>query len=74
MDEEGKKFGVLEPREDGSGWAWREELDFSERGAVKRAIAVKGGREAPQLVPLEVLLAGLRADGDPGAGLLEGGR
>jgi hypothetical protein len=62
-DDEGKKFGILEPRETGEGiaWAWRENLDLSERNAVKRAVAVKAGREAPQLSPLTIPLAGLVA-------------
>lgn len=61
IDDEGKKFGILEPRVDSSGtaWVWREELSLGERTAVKRAVAVKGGREAPQLAPLTVPLAGL---------------
>ena len=39
--------------------AWREELDFSDRNAVKKAVAVKSGREAPQLVPLPLQLTNL---------------
>jgi hypothetical protein len=60
-DDEGKKFGILEPRlKDGKTvYAWREELDFSDRNAVKKAVAVKSGREAPQLVPLPLQLTNL---------------
>ncbi len=62
MDEDGRRFGILEPRlEDGRlAWSWREDLGLAERNAVKRAVMVKAGREAPQLMPLEVSLAGLR--------------
>lgn len=67
IDDEGKKYGILEPRADQGGsaaaWAWRENLDLSERGAVKRAVGVKAGREAPQLVPLLIPLAGLSSPG-----------
>jgi hypothetical protein len=61
VDDEGKKFGILEPSVAGNGptWTWREDLDLSERNAVKRAVAVKAGREAPQLAPLSLALAGL---------------
>jgi hypothetical protein len=63
VDDEGKKFGVLEPHATAGtvAWTWREDLDLSGRSAVKRAVAVKGGREAPQLVPLVVPLAGVDA-------------
>jgi hypothetical protein len=78
-DDEGKKFGVLEPgtSDSGSVWTWREDLDFSGRAAVKRAVAIKAGREAPQLAPLAMPLAGVRdnrnadQNGDQNA---EGGR
>lgn len=61
VDDEGKHYGILEPREqhDTITWTWREDLDFSERAAVKRAVAVKAGREAPQLTPLPVTLTGV---------------
>ncbi len=74
MDEEGRRFGILEPRLDGGRltWNWREDLGLSERNAVKRAVMVKAGREAPQLVPLEVSLAGVRGASD--ARGAEGGR
>ncbi len=59
MDDEGKKFGVLERRiENGKPvYAWREALDFKEQNSVKLALAVKAEREAPQLVPLDVSLS-----------------
>lgn len=61
VDDEGKKFGVLEPHSQNgvTTWVWREKLDLSERSAIKRAVGVKAGREAPQLVPLTIPLAGL---------------
>lgn len=61
VDDEGKNYGILEPQEADGGvaWTWREDLDFSERAAVKRAVAVKAGREAPQLTPLPVTLTGV---------------
>lgn len=58
VDEEGKKFGMLERAADGK-WAWREDMNLSERTALKRAVAVKAGRETPQLAALNVPLAGL---------------
>jgi hypothetical protein len=63
VDDEGKKFGILEPRgtDSGMAWTWREDLNLSERSAVKRAVSVKAGREAPQLAPLVVPLAGILA-------------
>lgn len=67
VDEDGKKFGILERGADGK-WAWREDLNLSERTAVKRAVAVKAGRETPQLAALNVPLAGLterRAEAAP---------
>ncbi|HEX2612632.1 MAG TPA: DUF3450 family protein [Fibrobacteria bacterium] len=71
VDDEGRNYGILEPRMDSAGvvWSWRENLSLSERTVVKRAVMVKGGREAPQLVPLEIPLVGLRTVGDA-----EGGR
>lgn len=63
VDEDGKKFGMLE-RADGTGpatWTWREDLSLAERTAVKRAIAVKAGRETPRLATLNISLSGLEA-------------
>jgi len=64
-DDENKKFGILERRvENGkSAWVWREDLSFAQRNAVKKAVAVKSGREAPQLVPLPLDLVGLTQEG-----------
>jgi hypothetical protein len=62
VDEDGKKFGILERKQttaDSTAWVWREDLNLSERTAVKRAVAVKAGRETPQLAALELPLAGL---------------
>ena len=58
MDEEGKNFGVLERHfEKGTpAYVWREDLSFEEKNAVKLALTVKAGREAPQLVPLSLAL------------------
>ena len=62
-DDENKKFGILEPRvvNGKTVYAWREELGFADRTAVKKAVAVKSGREAPQLVNLPVYLTNLVA-------------
>jgi hypothetical protein len=62
-DDEGKKFGILEPRRANGKtvYAWREDLNFADRTAVKKAVAVKSGREAPQLVNLPVYLTNLVA-------------
>jgi hypothetical protein len=86
VDDESKKYGILESRagDTATTWIWRENLSLSERGAIKRAVGVKAGREAPQLVPLSVPLAGLSgnasvsapaaaADTSTGA-TMEGGR
>jgi hypothetical protein len=61
VDEDGKKFGMLERATgpEGEAWTWREDLNLAERTAVKRAIAVKAGRETPQLATLNVPLTGL---------------
>jgi hypothetical protein len=62
-DDENKKFGILEPRlENGATvYKWREDLSFADRTAVKKAVAVKSGREAPQLVNLPLYLTNLVA-------------
>jgi hypothetical protein len=52
MDEEGKRFGVME-RRDGK-WAWREELSFVEKNRVREAIEVKSAKRPPQLVVLDL--------------------
>jgi hypothetical protein len=74
VDEDGRRYVILEPRLDSGRitWSWRENLSLSERNAVKKAVMVKGGREAPQLAPLDVSLLGLR--GATTAAGAEGGR
>lgn len=59
VDEEGRNFGILEKRRENGKtlWGWREKLDTQEKTAVKRAILVKAGRDAPQLIPLEITLS-----------------
>lgn len=52
MDEEGKRFGVME-RSAGK-WAWREELSFAEKNRVREAIEVKSAKRPPSLVILDV--------------------
>ena len=58
MDDEDKQFGIMEKRvENGKTvFVWREDLSFEEKNAVKLALAVKAGREAPQLVSLNLAL------------------
>lgn len=58
MDEEGKKFGVMETHiENGKAvHTWREDPSFEEKNAIKLALSVKAGKEAPQLVPLSLSL------------------
>lgn len=74
-DDENKKFGILEPRPvDGKlTYAWREDLGFADRNAVKKAVTVKSGREAPQLVVLPVTLTNLMVE-NRGTQATEGGR
>lgn len=59
MDDEEKKFGLMERRiENGRAvYAWREDLTTGEKNAIKLALTVKAGREAPQLVPLNMVLS-----------------
>lgn len=66
MDEDGKRFGVME-RRDGK-WAWREELSFAEKNRVREAIEVKSAKRPPQLVVLDLGFdAGERAAGTASA-------
>ncbi len=60
-DDENKNFGILEPRlkNGATVYVWREDLNFADRTAVKKAVAVKSGREAPQLVTLPLSLTNL---------------
>jgi hypothetical protein len=55
MDEDGKRFGVLERR--GGKWDWREDLSFAEKNRVKEAIEVKGAKAPPKLAVLDVGLS-----------------
>ncbi len=59
MDEDGKKFGMLEKTvsKEKSAFVWREDLSTEERNTIKKALAVKAGREPPQLIPLGITLA-----------------
>ena len=54
-DEDGKRLGFLERTPE--GWGTREVDDFAERLALKKAIEVKGAKQPPQLVPLEVTVS-----------------
>jgi hypothetical protein len=52
MDEEAKRFGVLERT--AKGWEWREDLGFAEKNRVRAALEVKGAKRPPQLVTLDL--------------------
>lgn len=52
MDEEGKRFGILERK--GGAWTWREELSFGEKNRLKEAIEVKTAKRPPSLVVLDL--------------------
>jgi hypothetical protein len=52
MDEEGKRFGVMERK--AGKWAWREDLSFAEKNRVREAIEVKSAKRPPQLVVLDL--------------------
>jgi len=57
MDDQEKKFGILDRvnnSKNGEEWRWREELSFTERDAVRRALEVKGTRRPPELVVLTI--------------------
>lgn len=68
MDEEGKRFGVLERQ--GGKWAWREDLAFGEKNRVREAIEVKSAKRPPQLV---VLGLGVSAGAEAAPAAPEGG-
>ena len=53
MDEEGKRFGVLE-RNAAGGWDWREDPGFEQKNRIKSAIEVKGAKRPPQLAILDL--------------------
>jgi len=75
MDEEGKKFGILERKapgmEPGSArpgetlWEWREDPGFAEKNLIRAAMEVKSAKRPPQLVALELGIATGKA-GNPG--------
>lgn len=52
MDEDAKRFGILEKTE--KGWEWREDLGFSEQNRVREALEVKSAKRPPQLVTLDL--------------------
>jgi chromosome segregation ATPase len=52
MDEEGKRFGILERK--AGQWTWREELSFAEKNRLKEAIEVKTAKRPPSLVVLDL--------------------
>ncbi len=62
MDEEGKKFGVLERKPaantaNGSPtwtWVWREDPSFMEKNLIRTALEVKSAKRPPQLVSLNL--------------------
>ena len=55
MDEEGKRFGVMERK--GGTWAWREDIAFGEKNRIREAIEVKSAKRPPQLVVLDLDVA-----------------
>jgi hypothetical protein len=56
MDEEGKRFGVLE-RKPGGAWEWREDPGFEEKNRIKAAIEIKGAKRPPSLAVLDLGIA-----------------
>ncbi|MEO7426547.1 MAG: DUF3450 family protein [Fibrobacteria bacterium] len=57
MDEEGKRFGVLERDAKTGIWDWREDPGFAEKNKIKAAVEVKSAKRPPQLVVLDLGLA-----------------
>jgi hypothetical protein len=60
MDEEGKRFGILEKTSGKDGkpaWEWREDPGFAEKNRIKAALEVKSAKRPPQLVVLDLGLA-----------------
>jgi hypothetical protein len=59
MDEEGKRFGILEKNPGGGApvWEWREDPGFAEKNRIKAALEVKSAKRPPQLVVLDLGLA-----------------
>lgn len=66
-DENGTVFGVLERKvseeNDEVSFEWNEELNLSERDAVRMAIDVKQAKKPPQIVSLPVSLSIVRGEG-----------
>lgn len=56
MDEEGKRFGVLE-RKPGGAWEWREDPGFEEKNRIKAAIEIKSAKRPPSLALLDLGIA-----------------
>lgn len=56
MDEEGKRFGLLE-RKPGGAWEWREDPGFEEKNRIKAAIEIKSAKRPPSLALLDLGLA-----------------
>ena len=56
MDEEGKRFGVLE-RKPGGAWDWREDPGFEEKNRIKAAIEIKSAKRPPSLAVLDLGIA-----------------
>jgi hypothetical protein len=58
LDEEGKKYGIMQRKktEKGITYAWREDLSFKEREAVREALEVKTAKKPPKLVTLPLTL------------------
>jgi hypothetical protein len=57
MDEEGKRFGVLERKAgagDSAAWEWREDPGFAEKNRIKAALEVKSAKRPPQLAVLDL--------------------
>ncbi|MDB5048302.1 MAG: hypothetical protein JWO30_1373 [Fibrobacteres bacterium] len=74
MDEEGKRFGILEkkPGSDGApAWDWREDPGFAEKNRIKAALEVKSAKRPPQLVVLDL---GLAANAAPQGSAAKGGK
>lgn len=90
MDEEGKKFGILERKASatepgGFAWDWREDPGFAEKNLIRAAMEVKSAKRPPQLVALDLGIApgaaisnvgatGNRSATPPGAQPAKGGK
>lgn len=77
MDEEEKRFGILERKAVAGGWAWdwREDPGFTEQIRIKTALEVKSAKRPPQLAVLDLGLVlaapaapAVPAAATPGAG------